>query len=169
MLEAWHDFYLLVGGASGGLIGLLFVVASLTTSIDADNAMRAARLYMTPNLFHFAAVLTLSALAMAPGISDPLAGALVIAAGLCGVAYTLTIGLALPNSKAPDPPHWSDFWCYAVVPGVIYVGVGVAGVELVRAADVAPRALAAALLALMYITIRNAWNLITWIAPRRGG
>ena len=167
MLETWHDFYLLVGGASGGLIGLLFVVASLTTGIEAKNAMRAARLYMTPNLFHFAVILTLSALALAPGLSNRLAGSIVIGAGLCGLAYALTIGMALPGSKAADPPHWSDLWCYAVVPGVIYVGVGLAGCELVRAADCASKALAVALLSLMYIAIRNAWDLITWIAPRR--
>jgi hypothetical protein len=40
-LEAWHDFYVVVGGAAAGLTGLMFVVVSLGPKVIATRAQLA--------------------------------------------------------------------------------------------------------------------------------
>lgn len=48
-LEAWHDFYLLIGTAGLTLTGLLFVVASLGHRIIAARATTGVRAFVSPN------------------------------------------------------------------------------------------------------------------------
>ena len=52
--------------------------------------------------------------------------------------------------------------------GGIYAGLLVAAVGLAQRAGWAVHANAALLLALLLIGIRNAWDMITWMAPMRG-
>lgn len=166
MGEDWHDFYLLVGGAAGALVGLLFVVASLTGGLDSQNSTRGASIYMTPTLFHFGIILGASALAMAPAVPPAASGAIVVALALAGLAYAAVVIVAIRFGRTAEPPHWSDVWCYGVAPSLMYLAVIGAGLGLAASARGAAYALAAALLGLMGIAIRNAWDLITWIAPR---
>ena len=70
MFEGWSDFYLLVASAAGALIGLLFVVVTLTAGREAQSTERGASLYMTPIVFHLATVLLGGAVAMAPGMPN---------------------------------------------------------------------------------------------------
>ena len=69
MFQDWDSFFLLIGTAAGALIGLLFVVETLTVGFERDSALRGARVYITPIVFHFAAVLVVSAAALAPRLS----------------------------------------------------------------------------------------------------
>jgi hypothetical protein len=166
MFEAWDSFYLLVGGASGALIGLLFVVATLNSGLDRDAALRGASLYMTPLVFHFAVVLVVSGLALAPSVP---AGCAAIVAGLCalaGFAHALRVIIALSFGKLMIPPHWSDVWTYGATPGIFYVGLGVAAAGLGAKTAWGVDAVALATMALLLIGIRNAWDLVTWLAPR---
>ena len=48
MFRGWDNYYFMIGSAGAGLIGLLFVVVTLTQGIDRDRALRGASLYMTP-------------------------------------------------------------------------------------------------------------------------
>ena len=57
MFEGWDNYFVLTGTASGGLIGLLFVVVTLTSGLERGRALRASGIYMTPTLVHFAVVL----------------------------------------------------------------------------------------------------------------
>ncbi|MDR3511655.1 MAG: hypothetical protein P4L73_08480 [Caulobacteraceae bacterium] len=166
MFEDWHDFYLLVGGAAGALIGLLFVVASLTGGMGRQNATRGASLYLTPTLFHFGVVLAVAALAMAPGVTHRAAAWIVGGCASAGLAYAVVAAVGIQFGETSDPPHWSDVWCYGVGPAVCYLGVAASGVALAEASPAAPFDLAIALTVLMFVSIRNAWDLITWIAPR---
>src|SRR6516164_8951912 len=87
MFREWNDFYLLVGGAAGALIGLLFVVVTLTSGNDRERALAGARDFMTPTVVMFSTVVVLSGLAMAPGLGAALQGALIAAGGVAGVVY----------------------------------------------------------------------------------
>ena len=57
MFEGWDNYFVLTGTAAGGLIGLLFVVVTLTAGFERSRALRGSEIYMTPNLVHFAVVL----------------------------------------------------------------------------------------------------------------
>ncbi|MDB5454285.1 MAG: hypothetical protein JWO33_2863 [Caulobacteraceae bacterium] len=165
MFEGWEDFYLLVGSAAGALIGLLFVVVSLTSRMDRSSALRGVRVYMSPLLCTLALVLVMSGLAMVPELSRQEAAVVTTAAAVIGLAYGIFVVFLFRNLNMPEPTHWSDPWWYGLGPMVIYAALG--GVAAVMWTDLewAARALAAVLMASMILSIRNAWDLITWIAP----
>ena len=167
MFHGWDSFYLMIGSAAAGLIGLLFVVATLTAGRDHTSAMRGASLYMSPTVFHFAVVLVISAATQAPGLARTTAGMIIGVAALAGFIYGVSVTLRLRRPNTQSPPHWTDLWCYGVYPTAIYLGLGVgaagAGTEASWAAD----SVAITLLALLLLGIRNAWDLVTWLAPRR--
>ena len=168
MFQGWDGFYLLIGSASAGLIGLLFVVTTLMADVDRPRAMRAAALYTTPIVFHFAVVLVVSALSAVPRLPNWAAGLVIAAGALAGMAYAAVIAPQMRKGIAPEAPHWSDFWCYGVAPGGIYLGLGLSAATAWFAPAAAAYGVGLALLALLLISIRNAWDLVTWLAPRGG-
>ena len=167
MFRGWENYFQMLGAASAGLIGLLFVVVTLTAGFETSKAQRGQPLYMTPTGLNFASVLAISALALAPGLSP---AALSISLGLValfglGNAVRSSIGIARPREIA-ERPHWSDFWCYGAAPVLIYLGLGAAAIGLADRAVWAPYLAAGLLLFQLLLGIRNAWDLVTWIAPR---
>src|SRR2546427_12939650 len=52
-LEAWHDFYLLIGTAGVTLTGLLFVVVSLGPRVVANHEATGVRAFISPNAVYF--------------------------------------------------------------------------------------------------------------------
>jgi hypothetical protein len=155
----WDNFYFMLGSAAAGLIGLLFVVVTLTSGFERSEALRGARLYTTPTVIHFGVVLSISAVAIAPRLPGSITVVIIGVIALLGLAYALrsAVGILKPRQGA-EPPHWSDSWFYGLTPAAIYLGLG----------SVAA-ALYAQLLALLLVSIRNAWDLVTWIAPKRPG
>jgi hypothetical protein len=164
MFEHWDSFYLLVGSAAGALVGLLFVVASLTVGIDTARAERGNKFFMSPTVFHLAVVFVVSAITMAPGISASTAGTLIGAAALMGFAYAGRNALALTQPDAIQ--HWTDTWYYGVAPLACYVALGVLSVQIWQGDAHAPSSLATLLVLVVLVCIRNAWDLVTWIATR---
>ena len=66
MLEHWHEFYLLLGTAAGTLVALLFVAASIGEGYLNTRRAGATRTFMSPVVMHYASVLFLSLVALAP-------------------------------------------------------------------------------------------------------
>ncbi|MBV9995330.1 MAG: hypothetical protein JO127_08955 [Caulobacteraceae bacterium] len=169
MFAGWENFYFMLGSAAAGLIGLLFVVVTLTGGLERSQAMRGAALYLTPNVFHFAMVVTTSAVAIAPRLPAWAPEIVVGLLALLGLGHCLraTIGIRhfRPGSEAP---HWSDVWFYGRAPAAIYFGLAAAAVGVSARMALAPYALAGLLLALLLLSIRNAWDLVTSLAHRHG-
>ncbi len=169
MPQGWDNFYYLIGSASGGLIGLMFVVVTLTSSGDRSTMLRAAGLYLTPVLVNFAMVLAMSAVALAPGLPGRVRGAAFGVMTLLGLFYAARacLGIARPRN-ANNPPHASDLWCYGVGPTALYGALAVVtALTFWTRANWAPTAMAGLLLTLLLLSLRNAWDLITWLAPTR--
>ena len=103
MFHGWDSFYLLIGGASGALIGLLFVVETLTAGYEREEALAGASVYVTPILFHFASVLVVSAIALTPGLQAAAAAVLVGFCALAGLAYSVHVSVRLRLGRAPQP------------------------------------------------------------------
>ena len=162
MFEHWSDFYILVGSAAGALIGLMFVVVTLTSGMDRDQALRGASRYMTPTVTEFTAVLLTAAFATAP--VDPAWQRWGLAVlGLVLAAWALfNVWRMLFRPLGTQPTHWTDPWFYAVAPAASYVALVVVACA---GSAIGVGAVAAAILVL---GIRNAWDLITWIAPKGG-
>ena len=168
MFEGWDEFYLLVGAADGALIGLLFVVTTLSASmhVGGETLSRGAAFYMTPTLYHFLTVLVLSALAAVPGVTGMWVALVLIPWALFGALYSAAMGRAMRRNRLPDSGHWADVWGYGILPAALYAGLIAAGCIAWQGAANAPIAIAIALVALMVIGIRNAWDLVMFIVPR---
>ncbi|HEY2707631.1 MAG TPA: hypothetical protein VGI95_06215 [Caulobacteraceae bacterium] len=166
MFEGWSDYFVLLGTAAAGLIGLLFVVVTLTGNFERSRALKAAGIYMTPIAVHFGAVLSISATTLVPHLTPPQNGILIVVLALIGLAAATRTCLGIVDfHKGVDPPHWSDFWGYGAAPALAYLLLcGVAAAIWAQTAW-AVYALALLLLVLLLVAIRNAWDLITWMAP----
>jgi hypothetical protein len=124
---------------------------------------------MTPTVVNFAVVLATSAVAIAPQ-HTVLATASILGAGaLVGLANATWACVAMQSrSPGAEPPHWSDFWLDGVAPFVICLALVAADIALWALAPWAAHVIAALMLALLLLGIRNAWDLVTWMAPQRG-
>jgi hypothetical protein len=165
MFEGWDNFYLMLGPAAVGLIGLLFVVVTLTAGFDRSKSIRGQALYLTPTALHFGMVMVISAIAMAPRLGPVATAAAIEVAVLAGLAGAVRASLGIRAMTTGEiDPHWSDFWCYGVLPILLYLGLSVAALGLCWRADWAAEAISALLLILLSLNVRNAWDLVTAIA-----
>lgn len=164
MFHAWESFYVTLGSASAGLIGLMFVVTTLTAGHDRSKAMRGASLYLTPVVLHFATVLAISAAALAPAPWIGVQAVLFAVIAIVGLGNT---ALAAAGIRSGEVPHWSDFWCYGVAPAMLYAVLLGGAFGLWSASAWALWASAGAAIALLLLSIRNAWDLVIWITPHR--
>ncbi len=147
----------------------MFVVVTLTTGRDRASMLRAIGRYFTPIVVNFAVVLATSAVSLAPGLPSPARGVAFGVIVLGGFFYAARSCAEIAKARrGEDPPHRSDFWCYGAAPTAIYVALGgvICAAFWGRTAW-APTAMAGLLLALLLLAIRNAWDLVTWIAPSR--
>jgi hypothetical protein len=167
MFIDWENFYLIVGGGAGALIGVMFVVTTLSAGLEQNRASRGARIYITPIVFHFAIVLIISATAVAPGL--PLGGVGVVV-GLCallGFAYSLMTTMRIFAIKDVDLPDWEDKIFYGIVPTIIYLSLAGAATAVWFAPMTAALSIAVIMLAILLIGIRNAWDLATFLVIRK--
>jgi hypothetical protein len=94
--------------------------------------------------------------------------AILSVAALTGLGQTLRacIGIAGPSIDPASPGHWSDFWAYGALPAAIYLALLANDAALALGARWAVETMAALTLGLLLIGIRNAWDLVTYMAPR---
>ena len=163
MFQGWQTFYQMTGEAAATLTGLLFIVASLTSGRSSSGQERGVILFTTPTVFHLASVLAISALALAPD-GERSRAVLMFAWAALSVIYTAWLAVQL--YRIENPSHWTDFWWYGTAPVVLYLAL--AGATVSVYAHVGHAAYFVALcLTVLLVTIRNAWDLVTWLAPRR--
>jgi len=165
MFEGWDSFYLLIGGAAGALIGLLFIVVTLMRGGDAATQLRAAGVFMTPTVAHLAMVLLLSAVATAPHIPAA-AAAMIVEAFALGCLAFAGRALLMLGSKAIKAAHWSDIWAYGAAPFAACLALAISAAAVWLSPVWAARGIAASLMGLLLIAIRNAWDLVTWISAK---
>lgn len=169
MFEGWSNFYFMLGSASASLVGLMFVVTTLTRGGDRTQVELGQRLFMTPTVFNFAAVLTLSGLALVPRLDGRTQLTVMALLGAYGFGYAVVINSQAIRAliRQGPTPHWSDLWCYGVIPLGIYAGLEAMILTRMAGVEWGTFGMALSLLALLLIAIRNAWDLVTWLAPRR--
>jgi hypothetical protein len=89
MLNGWTDFYTTTGAAGGTLVGLLFVVVTLGTSLSVSRRLDIAHASLTPAMYSFAGVLLQSMIMLVPWQSDLPCGILLCLMGAGGLIYRI--------------------------------------------------------------------------------
>jgi len=166
MFEGWGEFYLLAGSAAAVLIGLIFVVVTLMQDRPRSAVMAGSRLYMGPVVLHVTFVLILSAAALVPDISARQFALVAAGTSVWGAIRSINSFVGIRRVPGPDKPHWSDAWCYGAIPLALSVALAVVACSFWAEAPWAPNSAAAVVTGFLLITIRNEWDLVTWLAPR---
>jgi hypothetical protein len=166
-LKEWHEFYLMVGSAAGALLALLFVAVSVGVGFLTNRSEGETRTYISSVVVHFSSVVFVSAVGLAP-VKWPAFTALVI-----GVAGVVGSGVAIMSSIRSFAHRGRlivpfDRYAYGVIPGLGQAGIVVAAVLFGAGIHWAPEVLAAALLLLLLINIRNAWDTVLTIVREQG-
>ena len=167
ILMQWHNFYALIGGASATLVALIFVAASIGAEVFTRKAQVGIRSFLSPTVVHFTAILVICLLASMPTATWVLLGALLGCVGAVGLAYSGWVWRRMMKHGIVASIDTVDRLWYALLPIPAYLLVIGAGVGLWERCGQSLDILAAALIVLLLIGIRNAWDMTVWIIDRR--
>jgi hypothetical protein len=165
-LKPWHDFYMLVGTAGATLLALLFVAASLGAGFLTDERRPAMRTFMSPVVLHFTSVFFLSALALFPWHHGEIFAALVGATAVFGALLSAWITFQVVRTDMTN--YLEDYLAYGLFPCLGYLALLAAALSIYQERDFGPAALGGALLLLVIVSIRNAWDLTLTLVRKRG-
>ncbi len=165
LMVRWRDFYELLGTAAVTLMGLVFVTAAIAAGFLAEESRALMRSFMTPTVAHFAATLVICMLVSVPTLTWPRLGAVLLAAGVLGLLYAISVWRSMSRSAR----HWAaldDRLWYALAPIVCFLLLSAAGILLLVHRPAGTELLAGTLVLLLLLGIRNAWDIIVWIILR---
>jgi hypothetical protein len=154
-LERWANFFLLMSGAAATLLGLMFVVIALAAERRSGDAAK-IDVYLTPTVIYFASAICLAAILTFPTHARLTASLCTCLGGFAGLVYSGSFFLTARGGKK-NYYELQDWVVYAVVPFAAY-GVQVfGGVLLFRAPQRGLTLVAAGMLSLLALAIRNSW------------
>jgi hypothetical protein len=165
MFEGWGDYFFMLGSSAAALIGLMFVVVTLTAGRDRREVEGGKRLYTSPVVWHLAVVLVVSAGAIVPTMVPRLFGAATGALALLGVWVGGRSAIGIGRTRMSGADTFFDIWWYGLIPAAVYVGLGGAAAGIFTGQQWGTDAVAAALIALLLVSIHAEWDLVTFLAP----
>jgi len=163
---AWESFYVIIGSSAAVMIGLQFVVITLSAEVNAPGGDSAIDAFSTPTIVHFCAVLLIAAILSTPWPGLPSAD---IALGVCGVgglAYALIV-LRRTRRQTVYVPVLEDWIWHNALPLIAYAALLLAAVLLQRYVATSLFVIGGAALLLLFVGIHNAWDGAIYIALRR--
>jgi hypothetical protein len=161
-LSHWENFYVIVGSAAGGLTGLTFVVIALIRDI-ANVRPAGVGAFVTPTIVHFGGVLALAAFLSMPDLTVEILSAAFVLGGLAGVVYGGIIAGNMRNYGTNYVPVREDWLWNVVFPTLAYAALLVVGILIWHHPVAALHSVAAVSLLLLFIGIRNAWDIAVWM------
>lgn len=167
LLAAWSNYFVMIGSSAAALTGLTFVVISLIMARERqEGSQDAIAAFSTPTVVHFAAALFVSGTLTAPWDSLVHAGVLVALIGLGGVAYILRV-MRRARRLTVYTPDTEDWIWYSILPLGAYGALSAGAIGLAVVPAPALFVLAGGAMLLIFTGIRNAWDVVTYIAVTR--
>ena len=162
-LAAWSSFYVMTGSSAAALTGLVFVVTTLLGSREDLKSSEGVAIFSTPTVMHFGTTLLVAAVLTAPWRSFTGPRICIACVALLGLAYV--VRSALRTRRLAEYRLDLDDWIwYAMLPLVTYGTLLGGAMALHRAAGAALYVIAGAVLLMLFIGIRNAWDVAAFIA-----
>jgi hypothetical protein len=156
-LAKWDNFYVIVGSAAGGLIGLQFVVLTLIAEKPVPGAAEAGAAFSNPTIVYFSVALFLSALLHAPWQAITVAAVLWGLLGFVGMAYTAIV-IRRVRKQTVYKPQFEDWMFHCALPLTAYATLAVSAFVAAAHTRQALFAVGGAALLLLFIGIHNAWD-----------
>jgi hypothetical protein len=170
-LSAWESFYVIVGSSAAALTGLQFVVITLIADSRIRHSQREIDAFGTPIVLHFSVVFLIAAVLSAPWHSVSAPAVWIGLVGIAGLLHAaVTHARMRETTKLPGAyqPTTDDLIWYRVLPALGYLGLLGAGIALYRQHTHALYFIAGLALFLLLVSIRNAWDTVTFVAEQRG-
>jgi len=171
-VNGWENFYVIVGSSAGGLTGLTFVVIALIRETMRGVRPTGVRAFLTPTIVHFGGVLALAAfLSMPHQRPASLSGGFALG-GVAGVIYGGFIATHMRRQGAAYVPVLEDWLWNVILPTLVYGSLIVMAVLIWRFPVETMYMVAALSLAMLFIGVRNAWDIAVWMTtqgPREPG
>jgi hypothetical protein len=165
-LAGWDNFYVIVGSAAAGLAGLTFVVIALIRDVR-NVRPTGLRAFVTPTIVHFGGVLALAAFLSMPHQHVATLSAGFVAGGLAGLGYGVSTALSLRRQGPEYVPVREDWIWNVILPSLAYAALFLMGVLIWARPAQTLFGVAAVSLALLFIGIRNAWDIAIWMTIQR--
>jgi len=168
LLSDWQNFYMIMGTAAATLTGLMFVVTTLIAGIDAhlSTLNAAVSAFNTPTVVHFGTVLLLAGILSAPWQTFSSLSLLLGLLGLGMVFYSIIVLWRMWRV-----PHYQstleDWLWYMVFPLIANILLIVAAFVLPKNPSSALYLVGSAMMLLLLVGIRNAWDMVTFLAVER--
>ena len=168
LLSSWQNFYMIMGTAAATLTGLMFVVTTLIAGIDAhlSTLNAAVSAFNTPTVVHFGTVLLLAGVLSAPWQTFSSVSLLLGLLGLGMVVYSIIV-----LRRMWRVPHYQstleDWLWYMAFPFLAHVALIVAAFVLPKNPPSALYIVGLAIMLLLLVGIRNAWDMVTFLAVER--
>jgi hypothetical protein len=154
-LEQWANFFVSTSAAAATLLGLLFVLVALAAERGRKDT-RSIRIYLTPTVIYFSSVLGMSALLIVPNQTRLSAVTCICLAGIVGMGYCGSMAIRRGAGSASYRER-SDVFPYVVFPFAAYALMVAGGLVLLRRAPIGLDVVAAGVLLLLGVAIRNSW------------
>jgi hypothetical protein len=167
VLAPWRDFYALLGEASGTMVALMFVAASVGSGVFSIDRSAPLRVFLSASVVHFSSILAASLIVLAPFRSQILLGVFIVAAGLFGLGYYAVTWRDLMRDGLIKRIDLEDRIWYTYLPVATYFTEAAVGIMLTCGFAVGWPGLAMTLGLLMLIAIHNAWDITVWSIGRR--
>jgi len=166
MLHNWTNFFLSTAAAGAQLIGLLFVVVTVGTSLSRSQSVAGIHAFLTPTLTCFSGVLLQALVVLAPWPSYWPMGLMLVLGGLAGLAYHLYV---IRSQRKLDfaALHGVDWIAHNAFPVVADASLICGAAGLIAEKPFAPYAIAGASTLLLISGIYGAWDLTLWMVTNR--
>lgn len=160
-LNAWDNFYVIVGSAAGALIGLQFVVMTLIADRPTTVSPEAGRAFATPTIIHFCCCLLISALINVPWPDIAVGSYLGGAVGLAGLLY-MVLTFARMRRQNAYTLDWEDWTFHVLLPFLAYGLLVLSSLASIAHARQALFGVGVTTLLLLFIGIHNAWDAVAY-------
>ncbi len=160
-LDKWRDFYVMIGTAAGVIVGATFIVATLTAGIE--DKMLGLRGFITPVAVHLGSVLIGCAILVVPTLTPGAFAVLLGVGGIAGAGYSLIVARRIWKMRL----DLDDRIFYGVLPIFTYAAMTAAAVMAFTPGKPVLEMLAAALVVLLVLGMRNSWDMATFMITRQ--
>ena len=162
----WREFYSFTGTAAATLMGLMFVVMSLTQrTLMSARGRGAVGAFFTPIVVFFVTEIVVTMLLLIPAITPFWLGLGLAIVGVLGTAYMVSSGI-----HARWHGQWEletdDWMWYFLLPAASYIVVIASAAFILRSSAYGVYGVAVVMGALLLIGVRNAWDLVVYTLLR---
>ncbi len=160
-LTGWENFYVIAGSSAAGLTGLTFIVITLAAAARRVNP-NGLRIFITPTIVHFSAVLTAAAFLSMPRQTVLSVSCGCGVGGAAGILYVAAIGAGIRRIASVYVPVREDWIWNVILPAAAYGCLFAVAFLMSRWPVGSIYCVACALVLLMFVGIHNAWDVAVW-------